>query len=390
MKRAFRLQIVFRAVLLSLGIGLASSAGAQATFKVGDKVEIYCNCLGPMAWTPGTVEQVVGGSLIVRYGGGKYQTKQVPSSPDTIRSPGAALDQEQQNKQVAAFMAEAAPYRTSMQQFLPYVAKGLDAVGLPVKPAAWQKTLADLAALDQLCTTRYAGLKDSTDVPYNRDLNWLPATWCAVAKRRVEIEPKAKADVAKQQVRLTVTEDDLKLAFSHEKNLVTDEIQQLLYARDQWRRQQAPAYEKAFAELGVAMPADFYAAVEKRADELAKLIQETAPKRSWTKPPFSDAAVESFVRSKYAADPRYKQGTLYKTGVDYASWVKRENLSLVGSDSQYRYYKVEYTSYKRGWALIKLPGQPFCQAQEWIVGKGKGGGTVLVSLGGGGIYMQCP
>ncbi len=37
---------------------------------------------------------------------------------------------------------------------------------------------------------------------------------------------------------------------------------------------------------------------------------------------------------------------------------------------------------------ISEPGQPFCQAREWIVGKGARG-IVLVSLGGSGIYMKC-
>ena len=74
--------------------------------------------------------------------------------------------------------------------------------------------------------------------------------------------------------------------------------------------------------------------------------------------------------------------------MDYKTWVVRKGLSYLGSDSTYRYYKVEYNSYKRGWVLMKLPNQPFCQASEWIVGRGAKG-MVVVSLGGSGIFMKC-
>ena len=77
-----------------------------------------------------------------------------------------------------------------------------------------------------------------------------------------------------------------------------------------------------------------------------------------------------------------------KIGLDYTTWKKRESRTYVGSDSTFAYYKVTYNTYKRGVALVKIQNQPFCQAREWIVGRG-GSGIVLVSLGGSGIFMKC-
>jgi hypothetical protein len=37
---------------------------------------------------------------------------------------------------------------------------------------------------------------------------------------------------------------------------------------------------------------------------------------------------------------------------------------------------------------MQLPNRPFCQASEWIVGRGAKG-MVVVSLGGSGIFMKC-
>lgn len=94
-------------------------------------------------------------------------------------------------------------------------------------------------------------------------------------------------------------------------------------------------------------------------------------------------------KTKFASEPEFKGTKVVKIGLDYTTWKERESLSYLGSDSNYRYYKVEHNAYKRGWALVKMPGQPFCQARESIVGRNAKNAIVLVSLGGSGTFMPC-
>lgn len=213
---------------------------------------------------------------------------------------------------------------------------------------------------------------------------WRPRR--AIAARRAELEKPARAVAAKNLVSLTVTKDNLNFAFNHQKNRVPDETQMLMYDRAKWKQEQIPKYNPVFVKHGFEMPADFFAEVEKQADELQKLIDRTAPDRAWGQPPFRDAAVEAFIKGKYAAV--YRGVQILKAGLDYKIWEVRKGLSYVGSDSTFRYYKVEYNSYKRGWVLMKVPNRPFCQASEWIVGRGAKG-MVVVSLGGSGIFVKC-
>lgn len=364
-------------------------ARAEDAFRVGDKVEILCTCFGPMEWVEATIESISGPNVVARYGQGKYQTKPV-SAPDTLRKPGSAERAAAANEKRLAFLGEAGPYRRSVEQLARFHDPRFPDVGLPVKAAEWDALVADLGEVDRLCRTRYPDLMDDPSPTYRSDFNFQVASWCAVAARRAELVGPAKEQAAKALVRLTVVEDDLELAFRDPKNIVTEEIQALLFEREAWRARHTVALTERFAELGTTLPADFFTAIERRADELRALIDRVAPERTWTPPPFSDPAVEAFVKRQYASDPGMKGVKVLRIGLDYKSWVERESLTYVGSDSTYRYYKVDYERYKRGWALVEVPGRPYCQAQEWIVGRDKRGAIVLVSMGGAGVFMRCP
>jgi hypothetical protein len=84
----------------------------------------------------------------------------------------------------------------------------------------------------------------------------------------------------------------------------------------------------------------------------------------------------------------YPGAQVLKIGSDYATWVQRKSLSYVASDERFRYYKVDYNSYKRGTALLKIPGRPLCQTQDWVVGR-SAKGLVAVAVGGSGTFMRC-
>ena len=75
-------------------------------------------------------------------------------------------------------------------------------------------------------------------------------------------------------------------------------------------------------------------------------------------------------------------------GLEYKTWVQRKSLDYVASDDLFRYYKVSYNSYKRGTALLKIPGRPLCQMQDFVVGRGAKG-VVPAGVGGSGTFMRC-
>jgi len=375
-------------ILLSIALGLVLCIGVagQAPLRVGDTVEYRCNCFG-QEWVTAKVAAVNGGSVRVRYGNMRNQVVDLPATSDLIRRQAAAPSQAEIQR-LNQFERDADPYFQSVVKMANAYDDRYLGGGIQGTPAEWQKILDDLAALDNLCRTRYPGITDHTAVTLrDGDIRYRFATWCDLAAKRVEVEKKARTEFAKGQVTLTTTKDNLNFAFDHQKNRVPDETQQLMYDRAKWEQEMTAKLKPRFAQYNVEMPADFFREVEKRADDLKALIERTAPTRAWEQPPFHDAAVEAFIRAKYAAE--YKGAQILKAGLDYNTWVERKGLSYLGSDSTFRYYKVEYNYYKRGWVLMKTPNRPFCQASEWIVGKG-GKGMVVVTLGGSGIFVRCP
>ena len=372
--------IVLSVLLTILSIG----AQAQQVFRVGDAIELQDGS----RWIPGVIESVDNNIAKVRIGKGKYDYINVQLPTTRFRATGSAAQAGQEAQRQNAFLSEAGKYLQTVQKFAPFYDHKYISGGAPNTPAEWQTAISELAELDALCKSRYPGITDATYGLREGLVDYRFAVWCEIAARRGELEKAARISAAKNQITLIVTEDNLKFAFNHQKNRVPDETQLLMYEPDKWRQQQIPKYKPRFAEYGIEMPADFFGGVEKKAGELQKLIEQTAQNRSWEPPPFHDPAVEAFIRSKYAADPDYRGVRVLNIGLDYKVWTERKGLSYLGSDSSFRYYKVEYNYYKRGWALVKLPNRPYCQAQEWIVGRGAQG-MVLVSLGGSGIFMKC-
>jgi hypothetical protein len=357
---------------------------AQETLRVGDVVEVADGS----TWVQGRIESIQGSIIKVRTGPGKYDFRNYQWPTPQIRPPGTAAREARDTDLRNSFRKEASNYYETLKMFAHFYDDKYLPGGAPRTAADWQRVMSELAELDAICKSKYALL---TNVPPPHGFDRFDdnlSDWCKIAARRSELEKPARMSLAKNQVTLTLTTDNLNFAFNHQKNRVPDETQMLMYDRAKWKEQQILKYQPRFAEYGIEMPADFFADVETKADELKQLIEKTAPNRTWEQPSFHDPAVEAFVRGKFAADPDYRGVKILKSGVDYNTWVERKSLAYLGSDSSYRYYKVEYNSYKRGWVLMKLPTQPFCQASEWIVGRGAKG-MVVVSLGGSGIFMKC-
>ena len=399
MKNTNLTQRVFRfAALVALLIPVCAFA-QTVSFRVGDEVDINCrHCSGGVfvedGWIKGRIEAIQqNGMYKVRYGTRKSDVIISDNKPEYTRAPRDMAKVKAANELRYAF------YREAYEQYFASVLSlimihdnnlvdGVSISGPPVDPKKWEKVAQDLAALDTLCKTKYAGLTNNPDRPRENELRKLPATWCAIAANRIEYEKRGRAFALRSQFLPLNVEDELKAAMTNTDNRTPDEAQAVLYNRAKWQAEQTAKFQPRFAAMKTEMPTDLFDGAFAKADELKAIIEKDAPNRSWKQPTYKDAAVESFIKTKFATAPEFKGAKVVKIGLDYTTWKKRESRSYVGSDSKYAYYKVEYNSYKRGVALVKMPGQPFCQAREWIVGRGAKGIT-LVSLGGAGVYMKC-
>lgn len=379
-------------LILSLIVvaALSASAFGQTLPRVGDEVRYQCFCFG-QEWVKATVEAVNGGSVRVRFGNLDNQVVTLPVTSPKLRLSGAASGNETRppDSVQQAFAAEAAPrYRRVVTQFAHFYDPQFNYGGGPARPEEWKSTMDQLAALDADCRSRYRGVQDFQGITYIKpgDVDYRFAVWCEIAAKRVQIEPRARSGMAKQLVNMGYTDENLNFGFNEPDNPVRMETQDLIWDRTKWRSEKLAWLKPKYAEHGAQVPPDAFDAVEKRADELKAKVMRDAPNRSYKLPPNRDAAVESFMRGQFAKE--YPGVQVVKIGLDYNTWVQRKSLTYVGSDEVFRYYKVDYNSYKRGTALLKLPNRPLCQMQDWVVGR-NAKGLVAVAVGGSGTFMRC-
>lgn len=380
-------------ILVTFVVLMAAAAMVfgQASPKVGDQVRYQCFCLG-QEWVRATVEAVNGGNVRVRFGNMDNQVVTLPVSSPKLRLSGAAAgggETRPPDNVQQAFAAEAAPkYRRVVAQFAHFYDPQFNYGGGPARPDEWKAAMDLLAALDSDCRSRYAGVRDFQGITYIRpgDVDYRFAVWCDIAAKRVQIEPRGRSLMAKQMVNMGYTDENLNFGFNEPDNPVRWETQQLIWERDKWRAEKLAWLKPKYAEHGAQVPPDAFDTVEKRAEELKAKVLRDAPNRSYKQPMYRDAAAEAVVKSAFAKE--YPGVQVLKIGLDYRTWVQRKSLSYVGSDEIFRYYRVNYNSYKRGTALLKIPGRPLCQMHDWVVGNA-GGRIVPAGVGGSGTFMRC-
>lgn len=381
-----------KVVLVSvLCLFLGASVLAQGV-SVGDSVQYQCFCLGA-EWVRGKVERVEAGNVRVRYGNMDNQVVTLPMNSTKLKIGNAArnpLETVPMAPAQRAFDNEAGKYKNAIQAFAHYYDSRYFAgnIGLPGSEM-WKRSMAELGELDSLCRTRYQGIADWQSPNYLRDgyVDYRFGLWCEVAANRSAIEKNARVGVASSAINLGYTTENLNFGFNEPDNPLRMEVQDMIWNREKWRASKIAWLKPKYAEYGItSVPTTATAEAEKRADELWKLVERGAPNRSFKQPPWRDAAVESFVKNKLTA--KFPGVQVVKIGLDYKTWVKRESHSLVASDDYFNYYKVSYNSYKRGSVLIKIPGRPFCQMQEFVVGQ-SGKGMVDAGIGGSGTFMRC-
>lgn len=373
---------------LALFLVLVPAAYSQ---KVGDEVRYQCFCFG-QEWVKATIEAVSGNNVRVRFGNMDNQVVTLPVDSPKLKIGNAArnpLESIPPDALQRAFMNEGSRFGNAVQYFAPYFDPQFTEGGAPVPDSSrWKQTVAELAELDQLCTTRFRGLTDYASPGYIRkgSIDYRFGVWCQIAANRVSLEKKARIGVVKTLVNLGYTDENLNFGFNEPDNPVRWETQQLIWERDKWRAEKIAWLRPKYAVYKIEVPADATSAAEARADKLKAMVLRDAPDRSYKQPPYRDAGVESVVKAALAKE--YPGAQVIKIGLDYTTWVKRQSLDYVASDDLFRYYKVSYNSYKRGTVLLKIPNRPLCQMQDFVVGL-SGGKIVPAGVGGSGTFMRC-
>lgn len=379
---------------------LPAIALAQAEeFKVGQQVLLRCGaeCMNPnSAWTPAVIEIVIGpDDYQVRWGKGRYHYKRV--GKEMIRTPGQVENEQKQIEMQAAFSRQADKYRDSVLSMmmihdLKLRSSGSVMYGPPNSPEAWAKIRADLNELDSICKTQFPGIQNPSSAFYIEQM-W--GTWCEIAARRVEYEKKGRSLGASMNVEPLLNSVKIKLReILEDPELRVPELYQLLaFEREKWRAVQGAEIAPNFTKVGAEVTPDVFKEIEELGDQLKAKIEQTAPTRSWKQPPYTDAAVEGMIRREFAS--KSKGAQILKIGTSYADWKLYDAKTMVGRDSEYEYYKLEKgkTRFKRGLMLVKVPGRPFCQSQEWIVKQVRAGAgyspTKVELAGSSGTFMPC-
>ncbi len=141
------------------------------------------------------------------------------------------------------------------------------------------------------------------------------------------------------------------------------------------------------------MPPEVLKPLDEYAAGIKEKIESDASEREWEKPHFTDAALEALAKSRFAVD--FPGAQVLKTGMTFTTWKVEDTKSFVGSDSNWKYYKITPGAfrYKLGLALIKMPNRPMCQIRGFQLTQHKAGagyGAAKASVAEAGIFVKCP
>lgn len=187
----------------------------------------------------------------------------------------------------------------------------------------------------------------------------------------------AQADAkTKIDANLMFAKNQIQRSIDDPKNSVPDDVMKLLYQPDVWKAELAVIIKEPVS----AFPANWFAPIQDKINELKGLLENGWKERSWKQPPFSRPVEEGMAKTKFLS--YYKGASVLKIGSNFKDWNMYKNSLGIPTNR-----------FIRGLALVKFPNQEFCIQQEWIVKQTyKGGGwsaSVVDSFGGGGILMKC-
>ena len=348
-------------------------------FQVGDTVE-------SPGGKQGRIESINGNSAKVKYGPGKYDFGY--DLLENLKSPKAAATEREQEKQRTIFRVEANRFFRTVELFEQFYNPEFASMKGGIGPAEIKKATVELAELDALCTSKYPGI--TNDPKYLDRLTFRSGDWCGMAAKRNEILQSVtsgtqsavgsqfiegwRRSINKSTHRRGVTSGDS----------VSDDVQAMVFDQEKWKAKDLPNLQRLYAQNGGTVPADIFDAVKPDLDKLRQKIETDSQTKSWTVPPYKDEAVEALVKSKYAANPKFRGIVIVKSGMDFTTW------KLFKND-----LGIPTSQIKQGRLLVKIANQQgLCQAREFAVEKAyMGGGTFsAVQMAGfseAGTYMKC-
>jgi len=355
------------------------AASPTETFQVGDLVE-------SPGGKQGRIESINGNSAKVKYGPGKYDFGY--DLLENLKSPKAAATEREQEKQRQIFRVEANRFFRTVELFEQFYNPEFSSMKGGIDAAAIKKATVELAELDALCTSKYPGI--TNDPKYLDRLTFRSGDWCGMAAKRNEILQSVTSGT--QSAVGTRFIEGWRRAINQSLNprrggasdAVSDDVQAMVFDLAKWKAKDLPNLQRLYAQNGGTVPADIFDAVRADLDKLRQKIETDAQTKSWTVPPYKDPGIEAFVKSKYAANPKFRGIVIVTSGMDFTTW------KLFKND-----LGIPTSQIKQGWLLVKIANQQgLCQAREFAVEKVyTGGGTFsamqMAGFSEGGTYMKC-
>lgn len=291
----------------------------------------------------------------------------------------------------AELFGKLSPYRGTLMDVMPGFADIESTGGFTESPQFVAKYLKELAEVQKICRD-YPNVTNPVRPPNPRALESHAVEVCKTAAlgpeevirqyRRGRLIRGITSDIERYIRYVQPILDGTEKA-------VSDVHQALAWDRARWVTLVAKDLVKDFEQIKEPIPPDLYAGMDDTAAKLRAKLEAYGASEKFTMPSYRDAQVEALV--KKAAASELKGSTIYKIGLDYKTWVAYDERTWVKSDATYDYYRVSpgKNRYKRGWILVKLAGQPVCQAREFIVSRVRSGPIHVDSLDGGGRFMRC-
>ncbi len=307
-----------------------------------------------------------------------------PAQPSTNNQQQGGGDQAEMRRN---FLNEFRKYQDSVYSLMqihdPKLKVGNTSYGPPVSKDVWAKVMKELSEIDAACKSTYAGMKDDPDRISWGELNQLPATWCAIAANRDEYANKGKVVSVNSRARHITDQikNMLNEAERDEEDRIGLEVQQMFWETDKWRSRWIEKLKPAFDEMDAVIPNDYLDSYIEQGNTIKEKRIKAGESRTFTQPPNRDAVAENWIKQQYQSSLPGIQ--VLKIGSTYQDWRVFTNR-----------VNIPTARYKRGWALVKLPNHPMCQAREWIIKQDYSGGgrytaNKVDSLGYTGILMQC-
>ncbi|MGI8786347.1 MAG: hypothetical protein ACR2HG_01115 [Pyrinomonadaceae bacterium] len=304
-----------------------------------------------------------------------------------------AQNEDAQNRMREQFAQETARFWKTLEVAAgAYDPKYAHAVSFTASAAGYEEMREDLDGLYAVCQ-KYPNLTNGAEARPD-DIRDNPVEMCKIAEQREETIEKIKVMVAGHRGNQNSTRwiNKINEAMRQPNGRVKDELQTLLFDRPAWEQKEMAGFKKRYEVRGT--PPEFIP-LFKKADEFKAQITRDAQNRSWTPPPYSDAALEALVKRSYAEQfPGIK---IYKIGMTFTTWKSMDDTSLIDIGSDYKLYKTTFGAYryKLGLTLVKLPNQPLCQIRDFQVQQNKAGAgysaaKVSLPMGYSGIFVKCP